>query len=93
MSTYDQTLDIHVRDVAGQRPYRARGLRGALTVGELIQGLSKKMNLPATDSTGQPNAYHVYLGREARHLHATERVGDALRTDDEIVLQPDIQAG
>ena len=93
MSAFDETLDIHVRDVAGQRPFRARGLRPELTVGELIRSLSAKMNLPTTDATGQSHAYHAYLGREGRHLHATETVGDALRADDELIIQPDIMAG
>jgi len=93
MTAYDKTMDIHVRDVASQRPYRARGLRAELSVGDLVRGLSEKMNLPKTDATGQVHAYHAYLGREGRHLHASERVGDALRPEDEIVLQPDIQAG
>ena len=93
MTAYAETLDIFIRDVAGQRPYKARGLRPELSVGDLIRSLSEKMNLPKKDATGQPHAYHAYLGREGRHLHATETVGDALQPDDEIVLQPDIQAG
>ena len=93
MSAYDETLDIHVRDVSGQRPYIARGLRANLDVGDLICSLAARMNLPQTDATGVRHAYHAYLGREGRHLHPTETVGDALLPDDEIVLQPDIQAG
>ena len=93
MTAYAETLEIHVRDVAGQRPYVARGLRADLSVGDLVRSLSEKMNLPKTDSAGLPHSYHAYLGREARHLYATEKVGDALRTEDSITLQPDIQAG
>ncbi len=93
MSALNKTLDIAVRDAMSQRPHIARGLRPDLSVGDFIRSLTTKMNLPKTDSSGQPNAYHAYLHREGRHLHATETVGDALLPDDEIVLQPDIQAG
>ena len=93
MSAYIQSIDIAVRDAMSQRPHVARGLRPDLVVGDLIRSLTEKMHLPKTDSSGQPNAYHAYLHREGRHLHATETVGDALQADDEIVLQPDIQAG
>ncbi|MDH3716241.1 MAG: hypothetical protein OET44_20620 [Gammaproteobacteria bacterium] len=93
MSAYAETLDIHVRDVANQRPSKARGLRAELSIGDLVQRLRAKMNLPEVDATGQPHVYHAYLQREARHLHATETVGDVLQTDDEIILQPDVQAG
>ena len=93
MNAHAQTLNIQVRDVAGQRPYVARGLRAGLTIGDLVRNVAAKMNLPKTDSAGLPNAYHAYLSREARHLHATETVGDVLQSDDQIVLQPDVQAG
>lgn len=93
MSAYAETLDVHVRDVANQRPSVARGLRADLSIGDLVHRLSARMNLPKVDASGQPHVYHAYLQREARHLHATETVGDALQPEDEIVLQPDIQAG
>ena len=93
MTAYAKTLDIHVKDVTGQRPYRARGLSTDLSVGDLVQRLSEKMNLPRIDSAGLPQNYQVYLDREARHLYATEKVGDVLEAEDRITLQPDIQAG
>jgi hypothetical protein len=93
MSALAQTLDIQVRDVAGQRPFVARGVRPELSVGDFVGSLTEQMNLPRTDSAGLPHAYHAYLGREARHLYAAEKVGDALRTQDQITLHPDVQAG
>ena len=93
MSALAETLEINVRDVAGQRPYVARGLHRDLAIGDLVETLAERMNLPKTDSAGVPHSYHAYLSREARHLYAAETVGDALQPRDEIVLQPDIQAG
>ena len=93
MSAYAETLDIHVRDVANQRPSVARGLRAELSIGDLVRRLSTRMNLPQKDAAGHPNVYHAYLEREARHLHAAETVGEVLQPDDQLVLTPDIQAG
>ena len=93
MTAYAESLEINVRDVTGQRPYVARGLPVDLSVGDMVRRLSEKMNLPRTDSAGLPHSYHAYLDREARHLHAGEKVGDALQDQDSLVLRPDIQAG
>jgi hypothetical protein len=93
MSALAETLEINVRDVAGQRPFVARGLRRDLSIGELVQNLAEKMNLPKTDAAGTPHSYHAYLSREARHLYAAETVGEVLKPRDEVVLQPDVQAG
>ena len=50
MTAYAETLEISVRDVSGQRPYTASGLRSDLSVGDLIRSLTDRMNLPKTDS-------------------------------------------
>jgi hypothetical protein len=42
---------------------------------------------------GQPIVYTARLNREGRQLNASERVGDALVEQDEIVLAPSIDAG
>ena len=47
----------------------------------------------AEDGEGRPLAYRARLDREGRQLHESERIGDSLRTDDEIVITPHIQAG
>jgi hypothetical protein len=43
--------------------------------------------------SGRPLTYHARLEREGRHLHASERVGDAVQNGDKVVLQPNIDAG
>lgn len=95
MSTVEQRLGLHLkaRDVAGQRPYSVSNVRPEATVSELIRGLVSKMGLHARDSSGRPHAYHAFLEREGRHLHGSETVGEVLQNGDELVMQPDIQAG
>ena len=86
-------LDLQVSDVSGQRMYSLRGIPVASTVGELVQGVLSPMKLPRNDASGRPVVYHARLDREGRHLHGSEIVGDALRSDDRLVLQPNIDAG
>ena len=84
---------LRARDASRQRRVTMEAEPDA-TVGELVQGLvHSRLNLPRTDSEGRPLTYHARLTREGRHLHAAERVEDVLRDDDEVVLQPNIQAG
>ena len=63
------------------------------TIGEFVEGLVPRMNLPRLDSSGRSLRYHALLDREGRHLHATETVGEALLPNDRLVLQPDMNAG
>jgi hypothetical protein len=84
---------LEVSDVSGQRKLTASDVPPDTTVGELIEGLLAEMRLNREDSTGRPVAYRARLEREGRHLHASELVGDALHTGDELVLHPNIDAG
>jgi hypothetical protein len=86
-------ISLQATDVSGQKAAVANGVPTDSTVGELIQGLLVQMNLPRNDVSGRSLTYHARLEREGRHLHADERVGDALRPRDRIVLQPNIDAG
>lgn len=86
-------LSLQVNDVSGQKPFKVSNVPEDSTVGELIQGMLAQMSLPQNDVSGRPLTYHARLEREGRHLHASERVGDALQTDDQIILQPNIDAG
>jgi hypothetical protein len=87
------TLDFDVTDVSGQKAARIRDVPEDATVGELIDGLLRQLNLPRNDSGGRPLTYHGRLEREGRHLAATERVADAVRPGDRIALLPNIDAG
>jgi hypothetical protein len=86
-------VGLSVLDVSGQRQRNVSNVPEDSTVGELVQGLLSQMNLPQNDPSGRPLTYHARLEREGRHLLASERVGDALQTGDQLVLQPNIDAG
>ncbi len=84
---------LEATDVTGQKVVDVDRVPTDSTVGELIEGLIPRMSLPRFDSGGRPLTYHALLDREARHLHASEVVGEALVPNDRLVLQPDIAAG
>lgn len=92
MITLDR-FSVRASDVTGQRQVNVGDVRSDTTVGELLDGLVPRMQLPRTDSGGQPLTYHVRLDREGRHLNRAERVGDALSPDDKLTIQPRIDAG
>ena len=87
------TIGIRVSDVTGQNKYRAPAVPRDSTVGELIQALLANMGLSRHDHEGRPLQYRARLEREARHLNGSERVADALRDEDHVVLQPNVDAG
>jgi len=91
--TAKRNLGLEVSDVSGQKPLKVSNIVPDATIGELIQSLLAKMDLPPNDVEGRPLTYHARLDREGRHLHATETVGDALTEGDRLVLQPNIDAG
>jgi hypothetical protein len=86
-------IGLQASDVSGQKLVNVRDVPADASVGELIQGLLGQMSLPENDVEGRPLTYHALLDREGRHLHASERVGDALQEGDRVVLQPNIDAG
>ncbi len=86
-------IDLEASDISGQKRAALREVQTDATVGELVQGLLARMNLPRNDVSGRPLTWHARLDREGRHLLATERVGEALKPNDRIVLQPNIDAG
>lgn len=84
---------IRASDVTGQRCVDVMDIPREHTMGELIRDLTSEMRLPISDVEGRPLAYHALHLREGRHVHASEVVGDTLQEDDEISLQPNIDAG
>jgi hypothetical protein len=84
---------FEVSDVTGQKVLAVSGMPEDVTVSELIQGLVGKMRLPLNDASGRPLSYHARLDREGRHLQGAERVAEAVRSGDRVVLQPNVDAG
>lgn len=84
---------LEASDVSGQKRATVADVPGEATIGEVVEGLLADMNLTRSDVSGRPLTYHARLEREGRHLHASERVSDALKTGDRLVLQPNIDAG
>ena len=93
MNTTTKEIGVEASDVSGQKQLSVSGLDVNATVGELVQGLLREMNLPLNDVGGNPMTYHARLDREGRQLHASERVGDVFQPGDRVVLQPNINAG
>ena len=83
---------LQVSDITGQKVCTARHIAPDSTVGEMIETLLPRVGL-VDRINGEPVAYRARLDREGRHLNAAERVSDALRPDDRIVLAPTIEAG
>ena len=86
-------FSIRASDVTGQRQVNVGDVRSDTTVGELLDGLVPRMQLPRINSSGEPLVYEIRHDREGRHLNRAERVGDALSPDDKLTIQPRIDAG
>ena len=86
-------LRLQVHDASRQKRLMVEDVPPEATVGEVVQSLLAELGLPVQDAEGTPLSYQALLDREQRHVHATERVGDALQTDDSLTLHPNIQAG
>ncbi len=86
-------LTLTASDVSGQRIAKLRGVQRDSTVGELIDNLLPKMDIPRFDVNGRPLTYRARLDREGRHLHNSEVVEEVLRENDHIVLHPNVDAG
>jgi len=89
----ETAIALDISDVTGQKTVHARDVPQDASVGELIEGVLAEMRLPRNDSAGRALTYHARLDREGRHLNGAERVGDSLESGDQVVLQPNIDAG
>lgn len=86
-------IALEVSDVSKQKLTKVTGVPRDATVGEIVQGLLDEMQLPQSDANGRQLTYQAHLDREARHLHSSELIGDALQPGDRLTLQPSIEAG
>ena len=86
-------LDLEASDVTGQYASRLRGYPSDATVRDLVLELVDQMGLNRSDPSGVPYVYQARHERDGRHLHASEVVGEALKTGDRLTLHPNIDAG
>jgi hypothetical protein len=84
---------FEVSDVTGQKVLSVSSMPPDATVSELVRGLVERMQLASNDAAGRPLTYHARLDREGRHLQGAERVAEAVRPGDRLVLQPNVDAG
>lgn len=87
------TLTLEASDVSGQKKAKVGNVPLRASIGELVSSLLAKLNLPRNDSQGHPLRYQALLEREQRHLLDSEVIGESIKEDDRIVLQPNIDAG
>jgi hypothetical protein len=86
-------LSFTASDVSEQKSVEVQDVPSDADVQEVLDAIVRQMNLPANDVEGRPLLYQALLTREGRHLRGDEKVGDALKPNDRIVLQPNIEAG
>jgi hypothetical protein len=86
-------LTIRASDTTGQRMANLKSVPPDYSVGELIDVLIKRMELPRNDSGGSPVSYQARHEREGRNLLSSEMIGEVLENEDEITLVPNVDAG
>jgi hypothetical protein len=86
-------FELTVSDTSQQKIVSVEGVSAQASVGDIVQKFLDELNLPRNDAHGQSLSYQALLNREARHLRADERVGDALINGDWLTLHPDVDAG
>jgi hypothetical protein len=87
------SLTLEAMDVSQQKVRRVSNIGVEVTVRELTDSLLAEMKLPQNDPEGRPVTYYALLEREGRQLQSWEKLGDAVRSGDRVVLQPNIEAG
>ena len=93
MTTTVMTRRLRASDVSGQKRAIVSDCPTDCTIDELVQSLLTEMHMPANDTEGRPVSYEARLDRQGRSLLGAELVGDAIQDDDEVVLQPNVDAG
>jgi hypothetical protein len=93
MQLLDSKIELQVSDVTSQKRAKVRDIASDATVGELVQGLLSQLRMPQTDIEGRPLTYGVRRQSDGLHIHSSQRVAEALKTGDHIVLQPSVEAG
>lgn len=86
-----KTINLNVTDVSRQRRFAA-SVDVEAPVSMALADIVAQMDLPPNEQSAQAT-WTARLDREARQLHGSEIVGQALVEDDTIVLQPEVNAG
>ena len=93
MKTASNTICVQATDVSGQKILGAPAVPVNLSVGALVETFLGEMRLAPRDPEGRPVIYRARSQRQGRLLLNSELVGEALEDQDQIVLQPNIEAG
>lgn len=91
--TAQSAITFQASDFTGAHGATFRDFPGNTTIGDMVRRIVQSLGLSARDRDGREVAYQARLEREGRNLNASETVADAIRTGDELVLQPNIDAG
>ncbi|MBN2329697.1 MAG: hypothetical protein JXR73_21325 [Candidatus Omnitrophica bacterium] len=93
MSNGSCMKEITVRDITGQKRFALNDVPKDLSMAEFVRGVLDNTDLPQHESSSQQRImYRARLEREGRYLNPEENVG-VLQEKDEIVLQPNVDAG
>ncbi len=86
-------IEIELMDHTGSKRKRAR-LPDDAPVNRLLSALITKMNLPATDPSGQPMSYHLDHKQSGKRLRDEDTLNDAgVRPGDVLRIAAEITAG
>jgi len=88
-----QTISFLASDVSGQKKAIIDDVPLDATIGELIQSVIPKMDLPRNDIEGRTLTYHPLNETAGRHLQALEKIGDSIQYQDNVVFLPNVDAG
>jgi hypothetical protein len=88
----NETLTVNATDVTGQRRVSLQTRRDQ-TIDELTEQIRTSMRLHAEDSDGRQVAYDLRHEGRAIGLAPSQIVGEALRDEDTVRVQPKISAG
>jgi hypothetical protein len=85
------TIGVTVEDFSGQIRRRASGIPTDATVGDMVAGLTSRLNLPSNDSQGRPVTYSARANGAS--LADSDRIGDVLDEGEVVTLTQNVTAG
>jgi hypothetical protein len=84
---------VTASDVTGLRSVPWSPASVNQTVLEMVDDLVAELQLPQSDTAGQPIVYSARRESDGMALSASEQVVDVLAESDTVVLEPDVNAG